>query len=211
MWQTNWYHFFFLFIFFPLSRNKARNLPQGGRIVQSAENWTDLFGKTVRIESKTKTTKCYLMREGGEKLIPSVVPAVDARFPFPPFDWTNWHMWQRMCSQYSWEYVDQKRRMRRRRRRKFKLQCNAICQQCRKVVANLKTQSNLAKSKSSEGQHHQNVWHNKTHTHAHTHATCPPGSWQRVLCRKKTMAEHRRSENDNVKVLQLKSSKSNTL
>lgn len=86
------------------------------------------------------------------------------RCPFPPFDWTNWHMWQRMCSQYSWEYVDQKKG-RSRKRRKFKLQCNAICQQCRKVVANLKTQSNLAKSKSSEGQHHQNVWHNKTHTH----------------------------------------------
>lgn len=39
-------------------------------------------------------------------------------------------------------------------------QCNAICQQCREVAPNLKTQSNFAKSKSSEGQHHQNVWLN---------------------------------------------------
>lgn len=57
-------------------------------------------------------------------------------------------------------------------------QCNAICQQCREVVPNLKTQRNFAKSKSSEGQHHQNVWLNlRAQQHTHTHAPCymPPG------------------------------------
>jgi len=57
----------------------------------------------------------------------------------------------------------------------YSVQCNAICQQCRKVAANLKKQKNFAKSKSSEGQHHQNVWLNlwTTHTRTHVrHSTC---------------------------------------
>jgi len=73
--------------------------------------------------------------------------------------------------------------------------------------------SGESKSKSSEGQHHQNVClaqdkHLKEQTlvRQRTHAPriCPcPGlhSW----------SWPGRSENDNVKVLQLKSSKSNTL
>lgn len=110
MWQTNWYHF--------LEEQGAKFPPREGGLYCCAENWTDLFGKLfvrpgpnyeVSFDANDTGKGCVVF---GTKLMlvvvflmaALVVPAVDARFP--PSDWTNWHMWQWMCSKFSWEFSD---------------------------------------------------------------------------------------------------------